>query len=96
MRTINKIITDCDCKYGAPMGRSSIFPQKYSIVDTGGAHKFLACPDTKKSKTIFDCAVPMIDGAYDKGGAYWGLGKQLRVEYTKDLSYIRFYRKGEF
>lgn len=44
-------------------------------------------------KTIFDCKVPM-NGAYDKGGAYWGLGGQLRVQYTKDLSYIKFYRLG--
>lgn len=46
-------------------------------------------------KKIFDCAVPMVDGAYDRGGAYWGLGRQLRVAYTKDLSYIHFYRLGE-
>lgn len=48
-----------------------------------------------KGKKVFDCAVPMLDGAYDRGGAYWGSGKQLRVKYTKDLKYIRFYRKGE-
>jgi hypothetical protein len=49
-------------------------------------------PDDQK---IYDCAVPMSGyGEYDKGGAYWGLGKQLRVSYTKDLSYIEFYRKG--
>lgn len=42
---------------------------------------------------IYDCAVPLSsDGAYDRGGAYWGLGRQLRVAYTKDLSYINFYR----
>jgi hypothetical protein len=46
---------------------------------------------------IFDRKVPMCTccGAYDKGGAYFGIGKQLRVEYTKDLSYVRFYRVGE-
>ena len=33
------------------------------------------------------------DGAYDKGGAYWGIGKRLRVSYTKDLKYINFYRE---
>lgn len=45
---------------------------------------------------IYDCAVPMSsDGAYDKGGAYWGIDKQLRVSYTKDLSYIEFYRIGD-
>lgn len=42
-------------------------------------------------KTIFDCKVPM-NGAYDKGGVYWGLDSELRVSYTKDLSYINFYR----
>jgi len=44
-------------------------------------------------KTVFDCAVKLDSGGYDKGGAYWGLGSQLRVSYTKDLSYIFFYRK---
>jgi hypothetical protein len=45
---------------------------------------------------IYDCYVPMSgDGAYDTGGAYWGLGAPLRVQYTKDLSYIRFYREGD-
>ena len=44
-------------------------------------------------KKIFDCAVPMAAGGYDAKGAYWGTGGQLRVEYTKDLSYIKFYRK---
>lgn len=47
-------------------------------------------------KKIFDCAVPMSsDSAYDRGGAYWGIAAQLRVSYTKDLSYIHFYRLGE-
>lgn len=32
------------------------------------------------------------DNTYDKGGAYWGIGSQLRVSYTKDLAYINFYR----
>lgn len=45
------------------------------------------------NKRVFDCAVPMSDGAYDRGGAYWGIGNQLRVSYTKDLSYINFYRR---
>ncbi len=47
--------------------------------------------DTIK-KTVFDCRVPMSDSAYDKGSVYWGIGKELRVSYTKDLTYIRFYR----
>lgn len=40
---------------------------------------------------IYDCKVPLTQG-YDNGGAYWGIGKELRVSYTKDLSYIEFYR----
>ena len=47
-----------------------------------------------KDKKIFDCLVPMGKSyAYDTGGAYWGIGKELRVSYTKDLSYIEFYRE---
>lgn len=74
MRTIYKIITNEDCKYGAPMGRQNVGVK----------------PNNKK---IFDCLVPMSEGAYDRGGAYWGLGKPLRVAYTKDLTYIEFYRE---
>ena len=73
MRTIDKIITKVDGKYGAPMGRNDI-----------GAFD--------PSKKAYDCFVPMSDSAYDAGGAYWGAGSRLRVSYTKDLSYIHFYR----
>lgn len=74
MRTINKIITNVNSRYGAPMGRSNRGER----------------PTDKK---VYDCAVPMSGyGEYDKGGAYWGMGRQLRVSYTKDLSYVEFYR----
>ena len=43
------------------------------------------------NKRIYDCCVTLIEG-YDKGGAYWGYPNNLRVSYTKDLSYIIFYR----
>ena len=78
MRTIDKIITDVSCKFGAPMGRSNVGTR----------------PELTR---IYDCYVPMCSGdpAYDKGGAYWGLGKPLRVYYTKDLTYIKFYRWGK-
>ena len=71
--TIDKIITNVDCKYGAPMGRCDVGEK----------------PSDKK---IYDCKVPLSSG-YDKGGCYFGFGKELRVSYTKDLSYIKFYRK---
>lgn len=87
MRTIDKIITKVSGKYGAPMGRPDVDKCKKEVVhDVTYTHH----------GKLFDCAVPMSsDGAYDRGGAYWGHGKQLRVQYNKDLSFVRFYRKGE-
>lgn len=75
MKTIDKILTKCDCRFGAPMGRANV-------------------GEKPNDERIYDCRVPMTsDGAYDKGGAYWGTGKQLRVSYTKDLQLIHFYRQ---
>lgn len=76
MRTINKIITKVNTKFGAPMGRHNVGYDK------------------PKDKRIFDCAIPLTEG-YDNGGVYWGIGPQLRVMYTKDLQFIKFYRKGD-
>lgn len=80
MRTLNKIITDMNCSRGAPMGRQNVGTRP-------------------KDKRVFDCFVPMCSccGGYDIGGAYWGSARMgdinpLRVAYTKDLSYIEFYR----
>jgi hypothetical protein len=88
MRTIDKIITKVDTKFGAPMGRSNVGEFPYTVTSGRNGKIF------KKHQTkVFDCAVPM-NGAYDRGGVYWGLGSQLRVSYTKDLSYINFYRKS--
>lgn len=92
MKTINKIITKLDCKYGAPMGRPNVDNR---VIETHNGKQY-----AKFSGTVFDCAVPLSsDGAYDKGCAYWGLSDsrvkgmgQLRVSYTKDLTYINFYR----
>lgn len=76
MKTINKIITKCNCRFGAPMGRANI-------------------GETPIGR-VFNCRVPMdSSGAYDRGGAYWGIGPELRVKYTKDLTYIHFYRVGD-
>lgn len=88
MKTITKIITSVNCQYGAPMGRANIGSRPHTI--TSGRN----CKIVKSNQiTIFDCLVPMCDSAYDKGGAYWGIGsKPLRVSYTKDMTYIEFYR----
>ena len=50
-----------------------------------------------EGKKIYDRYLPMdrSDPAYDIGGAYWGLGARMRVAYTADLEYVRFYREGE-
>lgn len=92
-RTIDKIITKVNGTYGAPMGRSNKGTRPNPLVKgLYGGTKPKIFPVVK----IYDCAVPMSgDGAYDKGGAYWGIGKQLRVSYTKDLSYVEFYRINE-
>jgi hypothetical protein len=103
MRTIDKIITKVNSKYGAPMGRANVGERPKEILpdmsdlDTKDTllNNFLWISRkkalNKKLPKVFDTAVPM-SGAYDKGGAYWGIGKQLRVSYTKDLSFINFYR----
>ncbi len=102
-RTIDKIIDKVNCKFGAPMGRLNELPKGWTYVDLAqerdsehakGHKKFIVDSVTEKSKKVFDSAVPLSEG-YDKGGAYWGIGKQLRVQYTKDLSYIKFYRVGD-
>lgn len=90
-RTIDKIITKVNGQYGAPMGRHNVGTRPVTIISGPNGRIF-----KKNQIKVYDCAVPMRgDGAYDKGGAYWGIGKQLRVAYTKDLSYIEFYRAGE-
>jgi hypothetical protein len=78
MRTIDKIISKVNSKYGAPMGRLNV--GKNPIIEH------------EKTPKVFDCKVPMLNGGYDKGGVYWGIGRELRVSYTKNLSYINFYR----
>lgn len=92
-RTIDKIITHVGYSLrGAPMGRPSVGTLTYESTNLKGEKVTFVNPMKKR---VFDCAVPMSDGAYDRGGAYWGHGKQLRVKYTKDLTYVHFYRKGE-
>ena len=86
-RTFDKIITKCNCSFGAPMGRSN-FDNREKETHKGVTY-------AKFNGKVFDCAVPLDNGGYDSGSAYWGIGKQLRVSYTKDLQYIKFYRVGD-
>jgi hypothetical protein len=46
------------------------------------------------SNKIPECRrIVRVDDGYDKGGAYWGIGEPLYVEFNKDLSYINFTRE---
>jgi len=93
MKTIDKIITKLGTSRGAPMGRPNIGGRPITVVS--GRHNRIYKKNNKHMR-IYDCAVPMSgDVAYDKGGAYWGIGKQLRVKYNKDLSFVKFYRLGD-
>ena len=52
---------------------------------------------TRPSKgKVYTRYVPFYDGAYDKGGAYWGSPANLYVSFTKDMTYIEFHRKENF
>lgn len=90
-KTIDRIITKVSTQSGAPMGRLNVGTRPVTVI-RGKRGRICKCDQ----KRIYDCRVPLsVDGAYDRGGAYWGIGAELRVAYTKDLEYIEFYRRGE-
>lgn len=77
-RIYNELLCKVDTSRGAPMGRPSVGDRSQI---TG--------------QRIYCRRVYLpIDGAYDKGGAYWGCGEPLYVEFTLDKSYVRFFRKS--
>lgn len=82
MKTTSKEVYDSiicivEGRNGAPMGRANIGDRKLA-----------------EGKRIYCRRVPLTyDGAYDKGGVYWGCESPLYVEYTLDKSYVRFFRK---
>ena len=84
---ISQLIPEVNCKYGAPMGRANVGKQPVTV--TSGKN----CRIVKKNQTkVYEKRVLMQAG-YDMGGAYWGLPHNLYVRFTKDLSYIEFFRK---
>lgn len=87
MRTLDKIITKVNLKFGAPLGRPNVGSQPVTI--TSGPNNRIVKRNQVK---VFDSAVRLDNGGYDKHGVYWGISSQLRVRYTKDLTYIEFYR----
>lgn len=86
IQAYKEIIYQCDTRRGAPMGRANKGTYPETVV-RGRNCRICKCDQTK----VYTRRVPLIDG-YDNGGAYWGIGKPLYVEYTKDLSFVNFYR----
>jgi hypothetical protein len=71
-----------NCQYGAPMGRQSWDDNK---------------PDEYKGK-IYLRRIPLNNGGYDAGGAYWGIGQRLYGYAAYDDSvngYIRAYDRED-
>ena len=84
---ISDIVVPVSCKYGAPMGRANVGTQPVTV--TSGP----ACRIIKKNQVrVYEKRVQLVDG-YDMGGAYWGWPNNLYVRFTKDLSYIEYFRK---
>lgn len=83
---LSSIITPVNTNYGAPLGRPNVGVQPITVIrDNGRIVK-------KDQEKVYERVVRLDNGGYDAGGAYWGLGSELRVRFTKDLSYIEFYR----
>jgi len=83
---LGRVITATNSKFGAPMGRAN--KGNYPVTITSGNNGRIC----KKHQTkVYNKRVALIEG-YDMGGAYWGTGSELRVEFTADLQYINFYR----
>ena len=79
------VIDKVDARCGAPMGRGNICEN--NLIDEQKPDDEIAPWKT------FDRTVPLDGQGYDAGGAYWGTGKELRVTYNEDLTYVKFYRK---
>ena len=74
-----------DSRRGAPMGRANNLPRKNFIFPE---HNEIN--EVWANVPYFDRKVPMSDGVYDAGGAYWG-HNNLRVRYSKDGASWQFY-----
>lgn len=84
---ISDIIVPVSGKYGAPMGRANVGTQPVTV--TSGRNNRIV---KKNQVKVYEKRVHLFDG-YDIGGAYWGYPSNLYVRFTKDLTYIEFFRK---
>jgi hypothetical protein len=74
------LFTTVNSKYGAPMGRSDVTELQGHDTDAPLRFRLERCR--------------WVDGAYDQGGAYWGMGEPvyLAVHETDDAYVRRSYR----
>lgn len=82
-----QVVRKVPTRFGAPMGRANVGSYPKTIT-RGNNCRICKCDQTR----VFKRRVHLNNGGYDRGGAYWGLGSPLFVEYTADLSYVRFFR----
>lgn len=75
------------------MKSSELFKQVIAPVNCKYGAPMGRCDVGTPTGKVFKRKVPVNSGGYDCGGAYWGLGPTLYVEYNSDLSYIRFFRQ---
>lgn len=85
-QAFHTIIYKVDGRYGAPMGRPNVGRQPVTIT-RGNNGRICNCDQVR----VYERRV-ILDEGYDIGGAYWGIGKPLYVRFTKDLSYVEFFR----
>ena len=70
------LFTPVSCKYGAPMGRSNVTELRDHDTDAPLRFRLEKCR--------------WVDGAYDQGGAYWGMGAPVYLAvYQTDTDYVR-------
>ena len=87
-QAFHQILRKVDTSRGAPMGRSNVGKQPVTVT-RGRNGRICKCDQVK----VYQRRVSLpYDGAYDRGGAYWGIGKPLYLRFTKDLSYVEFFR----
>lgn len=68
------------------MGRPNVGSEPVTV--TRGNNGRICKADQTK---VYEKRVSLIDG-YDMGGAYWGWPDNLRVRFTKDLSFVQYFR----
>ena len=76
VQSLDFAVYDVNCSRGAPMGRvSGVW------TSIGGRRQFVDYYNDLPFKLQLQ-KVPMVDGAYDQGGAYWGAPNNLYAAFA--------------